>query len=477
MLVFGRPGKEASMVKADQNTGITRKLGEYVGGLTYEDLSPEAVTAAKNLLLDILGVAAKGSTTESARAAVQALAKAGRPGESVAAGTRHRFVPEYAALANGIAAHSLDFDDLSNESSLHPGAVILTTAMACGDLTHVDGKSFIAAVAGGYEVMVRLGRALKPAEHYARGFHPTGTCGAFGSAAVASRLLGLKEDAFLWSLGIAGSQTSGSLEFLAQGTWTKRFHPGWASHSGIIAALLAQEGFTGPTTIIEGRDGFLNAYSADSDPSLVLEDLGGQSLLERTSVKPHACCRYKHGAVDCVLELAQEHNLTASDIQKVRVGVLSAGFGIIAEPAEQKRNPSTVVDMQFSMPFGVAVAVLHGQAFFTEYAEGMAARPEVKEIMAKVECVTDPALDALYPRQWPAWVEITIKDSRTLKATTDYPKGDPENALTWDELKAKFSALSEDVFSAERQGEIISAVERLEDLSDIRELTQLLAKE
>lgn len=465
------------MVQADKNAGITRTLGEYVSGLTYEDLSPEAVTAAKNLLLDILGVAAAGSTSDSAKAATQAIAKAGRPGESVVAGTPHKFVPEYAALANGVAAHSLDFDDLSNESSLHPGAVILTTAMACGDLTHVDGKSFIAAVAGGYEVMVRLGRALKPAEHYARGFHPTATCGAFGSAAVASQLLGLKDDAFLWALGIAGSQTSGSMEFLAQGTWTKRFHPGWASHSGIIAALLAQEGFSGPTTIIEGKDGFLNAYSADSDPSLVLEDLGGQSLLERTSVKPHACCRYKHGPIDCVLELVEEHNLTADDIQKVRVGVLSAGFGIIAEPAEQKRNPSTVVDMQFSMPFGVAVAVLHGQAFFSEYAEGMAARPEVKEMMSKVECVRDPELDAHFPRQWPAWAEITTKDGRTLKATTDYPKGDPENALTWDELKAKFSALSEGVFSPARQGEIVSAVENLDALSDIRELTQLLAGE
>ena len=195
-------------------------------------------------------------------------------------------------MANGTAFHSIEMDDVNNEASLHPGVVAFPTALSMADLAHVSGKDFIAAVVAGYDVIVRLGRALQPAEHYGRGFHPTGTCGAFGAAVVAGRLLGLQGDDFIHALGIAGSQTAGSMEFLAQGAWTKRLHPGWASHSGSWAALLARSGYTGPTTILEGRDGFLQAYSGNPDMSLVLQDLGDEYLITRTAIKPHACCRY-----------------------------------------------------------------------------------------------------------------------------------------------------------------------------------------
>ena len=172
---------------------------------------------------------------------------------------------------------------------MHPGVTAYPTALALADMAEASGKDFISAVVAGYDVIGRLGRALKGAEHYARGFHPTGTCGTFGAAAVSARLLGLSGDDFVHASGIAGSQTSGSLEYLAQGAWTKRLHPGWASHSGICAGLLAKAGFTGPTTILEGRDGFLSAYSGEPDPSLVLKDLSDDFLIARTSVKPHNC--------------------------------------------------------------------------------------------------------------------------------------------------------------------------------------------
>lgn len=463
------------MVQLRRGVGLSQGLASFVGTLTFEDLPPEVVDRAKYFCLDLLGVALRGSTTPSAQAVTGALARVGRFGPSVVWGTSHRALPEYAALANGIAAHSIELDDVSNAASLHPGVVVFPAALACGDLVAVDGKTFITAVAAGYDVIVRLGRALKPEEHYARGFHPTGTCGAFGAAALSGRLLGLKEEALLQALGIAGSQAAGSMEFLAQGTWTKRMHAGWAAHSGLWAALLAREGFTGPTTIIEGRSGFLQAYSGDPNPDLVLEELGEVFHITRTSVKPHACCRYNQGPIDCILQIVRQHHVEARGVEKVTVGVLGAGFNIVAAPEEQKRNPTSVTDMQFSMPFGAAVALLYGRAFLSEYTEEVARRPEVRELMNRVQCVQDPALDSRFPRLWPAWAEIQITDGHTLRAEIEYPKGDPENALSWGELKEKFSDLSTPVLSEERQRKIITTVEALEALKDIRELTGLLA--
>ena len=462
------------MVQTNKDGAITQTLAKFSADLTYEDLPPEVVDWAKYLCLDFAGVTLNGSTTPSAKAVVQAIEGIERPGPSAIIGTDSRALPEYAAMANGTAFHSIEMDDVNNESSLHPGVVAYPTALAMADVVPVNGKSFITSVVAGYDIMVRLGRALKPAEHYGRGFHPTGTCGAFGAAAIASQLLGLKDESHSYALGIAGSQASGSLEFLAQGAWTKRLHPGWASHSGIWAALLARAGFTGPTTIIEGGNGFLHGYSGDPDPDSILTDLGDEFQIARTSIKPHSCCRYKQGPIDCLLDLRDRHSLEPEDVEKVTIGVLSAGYNVIAAPEEKKLNPTSTVDMQFSMPFGASVALLYGRASLAEYAAGVPQRPEVREMMSRVRCVTDPALDAEYPSRWPSWAEVQTHDGRALRSESQFPKGDPENALSWDEMKQKFTTLSSPVISERRQAEIITKIESLDSLTDVRDLAALL---
>ena len=465
------------MVRNNNDTAITETLANFASNVTYEELSPDVVDWAKYLCLDFAGVTLNGSTTDSAKTVVQALEDIGRSGPSAIVGTDKRVLPEYASMANGVAFHSIEMDDVNNEASLHPGVVAYPTALAMADIAPVSGKEFISAVVAGYDVIVRLGRALNPAEHYGRGFHPTGTCGAFGAAAVAARLLRLQGDSFVHALGIAGSQTAGSMEYLAQGAWTKRFHPGWASHSGIWAALLARSGYTGPTTILEGRDGFLQAYSGDPDPSLVLKDLGEEYQIVRTSIKPHACCRYKQGPIDCLLDLKRTYGIDPMDVVEVRVGVLSAGMGLVSEPIEAKRNPKSVVDMQFSMPFGAAVALTHGRASLKEYQEGMPESPQVKHLMERVQSITDPKLDAMYPKHFPAWAEVDTTDGRTLRSELTYPKGDPENPVTWDEMRDKFNLLSAPVISSARQQEIIAAIDSLDQLDDVRQFASLLSTE
>ena len=465
------------MVRNNNETEITRTLAKFASNVNYEDLPPDVVDRAKYFCLDFAGVTLNGSTTDSAKAVVRALDDVGRSGPSTIVGTNKRALPEYAAMANGTAFHSIEMDDVNNEASLHPGVVAFPTALAMADIAPVSGKDFISAVVAGYDVIIRLGRALKPKEHYGRGFHPTGTCGAFGGAAVAARLLGLQGDDYTHALGIAGSQAAGSMEYLAQGAWTKRLHPGWSAHSGIWAALLARAGYSGPTTILEGRDGFLNAYSGDPDPSLVLKDLGEEYQVTRTSVKPHACCRYNQGPIDCLLEIGKSNDFQAMDIEEVKIGVLSQGMRLVAEPVEAKRNPKSVVDMQFSMPFAAAVALSYGSASLNEYAIGIPDRPEVRHIMDRVQCVTDPKLDAQTPKLFPAWAEVRTADGRTMRSELTYPKGDPENPVTWDEMRTKFNLLSAPVISSQRQKEIISAIDSLEQMDDVRQLASLLSTE
>jgi 2-methylcitrate dehydratase PrpD len=456
--------------------GATKEIAGFCHQLSYPGFSHEVVDRAKYLALDFLGVATRGSrekSSEVVRNFVRDLS-AGVSG-GVIIGTNMRVPYHYTALANGAAAHSLELDDVSNESSSHIGVVIFPAALAAGELAGCDGRKFIEAVVAGYEVMIRLGKALNPASHYARGFHPTATCGAFGATAAAAKILGLSQREMINALGIAGSQAAGLMEFLTDGSWVKRLHPGWAAHNGIIAALLAQRGFTGPATILEGRYGFLHAYSDSPEPGKLTAGLGDSFEVMRVSIKPHACCRYKQGPIDGILKIMKENSLGAQDVAEVKLGILKTGFPIVVEPREVKYSPRTVVDAQFSMPFGAALAILYGRASLDEYTEANLKSPEVREMMNRVSCVSDAGLDRVYPKQWPASVEIVTKDRRRFSTRIDYPRGDPENPLSWEELIQKFEGLAAPVFSKGSRAEIIARVRSLETEPRVAALSSLLS--
>ncbi len=454
----------------------TRSLVERCHELTLAHLPEEVVERTKYLLLDYLGVAARGALSDSSIPVHRMLEKLGRAGGgAVVIGTPMTADPAYAALANGTAAHSLELDDVVNEASLHPAVAIMSAALGAGRIAGCSGRELIEGIAVGYEVMIRLGYALDPAAHYARGFHPTGTCGTMGSAVAAAKILKLDRRGMTNSLGIAGSQAAASMEFLTDGAFTKRLHPGWAAHSGIIAALLAGEGFTGPASILEGKHGFLHAYSGKSIPSRLMEGWGAPFKVMRTSIKPHSCCRYKQGPIDGILELMHKHRLKASDIQEVSLGILKAGFPIVAEPEEHKYNPKSIVDAQFSMPFGAAVAVLYGRASLSEYTREKVESREVKEMMRRIACVKDQELEKDFPKRWPASVAILTKAGEQLRAHIDHPKGDPENPLTWEELIEKFKDLTAPIFDESVRPQIIDLVRDLEGERDLERLTRLLA--
>ena len=446
---------------------ITKELVQRCHDLDYDALTDDAVDRVKYLVLDFIGVAVRGALSESSGPLQKYILNFDKVRNgAVVIGTHLKASPAYAAMANGTAAHSLELDDVVNEASIHPAVAIMPAALAAAYLTGCSAKELIAAITAGYEVMIKLGVALDPAAHYARGFHPTGPCGTMGAAITAAKILKLDQKAMMNALGIAGSQAAGSMEFLSDGAFTKRLHAGWAAHSGIIAALLARENFTGPGTIIEGRFGFLHAYSSGSKSGKVLQNWGDPWEVLRTSIKPHACCRYKQGPIDGILKIVRENSIDASQIEKVILGILKAGFAIIVEPEEQKSNPKSIVDAQFSMPFGAAVAILHGKATLDEYTLESINSGRVRELMGKISCVRDPELEKEFPKKWPASVTLLTKDGKTYSTRIDYPKGDPENPLTWDELIDKFRNLISPVLGEARQNEIIERVRSLEEEQD-----------
>ncbi|UCH20600.1 MAG: MmgE/PrpD family protein [Deltaproteobacteria bacterium] len=457
---------------------ITKELSQRCHDLDYKTLSEDVIDRVKYLLLDYIGVAARGALSDSSRSVYNFILKLenGRHG-AVVIGTNLKITPPYAALANGTAAHSLELDDVVNEASLHPAVAIMPAALATAQMTGCSGKDLIAAIVSGYEVAIKLGVALDPASHYAQGFHPTGTCGTLGAAVTAAKILKLKQKALTSALGIAGSQAAGSMEFLSDGAYTKRFHPGWAGHCGIVAALLAQENFNGPATIIEGKFGFLHAYSPVSDAGKVLRDWGQPYEVMNTSIKPHACCRYKQGPIDGILKIMWENKLKGSDIEKVTLGILKAGFPLVAEPKKLKVNPRSVVDAQFSMPFGAAVAILFGKATLDEYTIETINSFPVKEMMNRIHCVMDPDLEKEFPKKWPAFVNILTKAGHDFTIKIDYPKGDPQNPITWDELINKFRNLTSPVYSGSQQNQIINKVRSLDQENDLDSFSLLLLKD
>jgi 2-methylcitrate dehydratase PrpD len=248
------------------------------------------------------------------------------------------------------------------------------------------------------------------------------------------------------------------MEFLAEGAWTKRLHPGLAAQNGIQAAMLAAEGFRGPSKILEGRDGFLAGYSRKPLPELITKDLGASFEIMRTSVKPHACCRYMQGPIDAILALMREHHLQPDEIRRIEIAILEAGWGLVAEPREQKYNPQSIVEAQFSMPFGAAVAVLYGAAGIDQFTEDNARSKSVRCMMGKVVLQKDIRIEKNFPEEWAARVAVDLDDGRQLETFIQHPKGDPKNPLSWDELIAKFKSLTGPVISASRSDEIIASI-------------------
>ncbi len=449
----------------------TADLARFVATLQKNVLPEEVQERVRYLLLDHLAVTLRGVLLPSSLTAYKLLdvvPGARLPNGVTVFGREERVEASWAALVNGVAAHGLEMDDVENRSSLHPGVVVFPATLALAEQLHSSPDDFYAAIVAGYEVTLRVGAALNPASAYERGFHPTAICGALGSAAASARLLHLPAKQTNMALGIAGSMASGSMAYLDDGAWTKRLHPGWSSHAGITAARLAQAGFVGPTNSLESRYGLLHAYSSAGDVQQLERTSATDFAIMDVSLKPYACCRYMHGPIDCLLSIRGKHHPDAQHIQRIRCGVVSGGHGLVVDPIEQKRNANTIVDAQFSMPFGASIALLRGQAGLSVFTEKEIQDPMVKALMQRVECYAATELDDYYPDEWRAAASVEMLDGSIFEATTRFALGDPHNPLSWEQLIARFHELVQPVIVNESKRQaIITSVQQLESLTEV----------
>ncbi|WNK01613.1 MmgE/PrpD family protein [Thalassospiraceae bacterium LMO-JJ14] len=430
-------------------TGISRRLAEFAVNLGYEDLPSEVIERTKLLILDTAGNMVRArNDAESTPAMVRAIEILGlASGDCAVPGDVQSYVPSAAALLNGTLAHSLDFDDTHAEASLHSSAPIVPAALAAAEMTGASGKDLIAACVAGYEIQIRLALALGPSDHYDRGYHPTATCGIFGAVAAAGKLLGMDADQIESAFGIALSQSAGSMQFLADGAWTKRSHVGQAAQNGLMCAVMAKEGFKGPKQAFEGKWGFLHAYAPNADPSKADAELGERWETMRLAVKPFPSCRYTHAAMDALKQIIRDEGVTADEVEAVEIGLPMTGMKIVSLPEEAKHHPQSVVDGQFSMPFCAAVVLREGTMLWDHYATHLT-DPETLALTKKVTCVNDPDVEALFPENMAG--KATVKTARgTFSVLIDMPKGEPGNFMTVEEFRGKFNGLADPYLGAD----------------------------
>jgi 2-methylcitrate dehydratase PrpD len=420
----------------------TLALAGFVAGLGPSDIPTPVKARAKALSLDLLGSALRARVeAESTPPVMHALAGLGLdgPGPATVMGDDRGYAPPVAALLNGLLGHSLDFDDTHAESSLHPSAPVVPAALAAGELVGADGSTVLAAIVAGYEVCCRLGLALDPAAHYARGFHPTATAGTFGAAAAAGRVLGLNADQLASAFGVAGSQAAGSLQFLQNGAWNKRWQVGAAAMNGLIAAALAQQGFRGSAEAIEGRHGLLAGYTDAPHPERVLAGLGQDWETLKIAVKPYPSCRYTHAALDGLIALRARHGLAAADVRALEVGLHRSGVVLVGEPEAAKRRPRNVVDGQFSMAFTAAVALDLGRFGWDDYRR--LGEPAIDALCDKVRVRRDETVEAAAPHPFGARVSLQTSKGDFELLIRD-PSGEPESFPDEAALRGKFLTLA-----------------------------------
>lgn len=419
--------------------------------------------------LDVLGIALAASTADFAPAVLGALEGWGT-GPCTVIGHDRAAGPPAAVLANGALAHGLDFDDTHAASITHASAVVLPCALALGEAGRLDGRTVTTGAVVGYEAIARLGMAA-PGAFHARGWHATAVCGAFAAALVAGRLQGLDTTRLSGALGIAGSLASGVLEFLEDGSGVKRLHPGWAGHSGIVAAALARSGFTGPATILDGRFGLYRTFLGLAPDPAPFDTLGRQWETLRVGFKPYPCCHYNHAYLDCALELRGRHGLGAEQVEGVECLVPAGEVPIVCEPRERKLRPRTPYEAQFSLPYSVAAALLDGRVTLDSYAAGRLEDAATLELAARVTHRVDPA--SAFPQGFPGWVRIHLRDGRTVEARAPDGQGGPDRPLPTEAIVAKFRDNAGRALPAARVDEVERAALALDDLQDVGDLMRL----
>jgi 2-methylcitrate dehydratase PrpD len=451
-----------------------RRLARFVRGLSLDLVPGTVAERARLLTLDTLGSALASATMDFGRAVTATAAALGGVPESTVVGARVRVGAANAVLANGTLAHGLDFDDTREDAIVHTGCVAVSAALAVGEAVGASGRAMLEGVIAGVEVMCRLGLAV-PGRLHARHFHPTGVTSSFAAAAVAGKLRGLDEDALVRALGICGSQASGIIEYLADGSSTKRLHPGWGAHAGLVAVELARAGFTGPESVLEGEHGFYQALAGGVDDARLdaeLASLGHVWELAALTFKPYPCGSIAQPYMDCARALRARHGLTPDAIAAVRCRTAAGPVPRLWEPLAAKHRPPNGYAAKFSLPYLLAVVLTRGTLTLSDTSDDAVADEGLLALAARVTYELDASID--YPRRFVGDVRITTTDGRTLADHRDHPRGGPDDPMPADELVDKFRANAALRLNREKIDAVVAAVDALATAPDLRFLARAL---
>ena len=449
---------------------VTERLARYASELDFDNLPPDVVERSKLLLLDFLAVTVGGRyKAATTRHFIETAEDLGwRSGAATVLGLSADFAPPAAALINGALAHSLEFDDTHAAASLHPSATVIPAALAAAEMVAADGRDLMTAIVAGYETSCRISKALVPAQHYARGFHPSATVGAFGAAAAAARIFGLSPAGVASALGIAGSQAAGSMQFMDNGAWNKRFHVGAAAQNGLIAATLARQGFLGASAAIEGEKGFLAAYAPNPDPQLAIAGLGDKFETMAIALKPYSGCRLVHAAIDATLQLRKQHAIVPQQIEAVTIGLSQLALDITGFPEAQKRRPRNVVESQFSMHLCAAIALHQGSLSWADY-ERFWQDADILMLCDRISVYHDTEVQTDYPERLSGRARITAAGV-TYETKIDVPSGEPERFMNAGEINEKFAGLVAGHVTNDQIASITGLALRAETLTQARDL-------
>ena len=469
------------MKQAAEQSDLTRSVARFVTETQAKDVPTDVFELGRKSILDGIGLAIAGSVAPSGRIIAAYLADLGsRKTECTVIGTAVKTAARFAAFANGIAIHADDYDDTQLAVAadrvygllMHPTAPVLPAALAAAERADATGSDFATAYHVGIEVCCKVAEAAHP-RHYQDGFHTTGTCGVFGSAAAAANLSRLDVEACAEVLGLAGSQSAGLRENF--GTMTKPFHPGRSAESAIVAVDLVERGYSATRNILEAPRGFYKAAAGGFDCKAIFGKLGNPWTFANPgiSIKPHPSGSLTHPAMAVMLDIVTRHDIKPEQVELIRVGTNRHMPTTLLH-----HDPKNELQAKFSMQFSMAILLLRRRAGLSEYTDDVVTSADVRQAMQRVEFYVNERADAAGFDKMRSVVEVILFDGTTYSGEADFGKGSPSNPMNWSEVSEKFHECAEHAgLSSARARDIVSMVEGLEELAHVRKLANALAFE
>jgi 2-methylcitrate dehydratase PrpD len=455
---------------------IASQLAEMGENLKLADIDARTVKNAKIFMLDVLGCMLSGSQIQSGKAVRDAALNLAGEGECTIYGSGRKTNAMLAALVNGTAGHSQDYDDDHRKGIQHSSVAVLPAVLALAEKHHKSGRDVLLAYIYGSEITIRAGEAFLGTTYYS-GWHPTGTCGVFGATGGACKVLGLNAEQTTNAFGVAGSESAGLGEFNEAGAWTKRFHAGHSAMGGVLAAYIGEQCFFGPPTVFEGRHGFLNGFSYKGtkedphpegiyDAGKLTENFGKKWEMADNSIKLHACCRFSNNLCDCAIDIHNQ-GVDIDQIKTIHAEINEFTKFNLCYPEELKRHPQNPVNAQFSVFYEIACGLLKGRVLPESFTEEAIKDEKIARLSDLITYEVSPEFEAVYPERYPARVTVTTQDGKTYVGEVKYPKGDPEYPATKEEVVVKFLANATNTIGTVKAKRIVELVDNIENLENL----------